>query len=105
MFIQAILFIAFLATAAWCAPAPVSETSLNAADFLLPEGITVDNLPPGVSPSWPIVRLPGAFDSLESSLERRQRGGGDCACYESHGIRCCTVCSYGCGGACTIICS
>lgn len=105
MFIQAILFITFLATAAWCAPAPVSETSLNAADFLLPEGITVDNLPPGVSPSWPIVRLPGAFDSLESSLERRQRGGGDCACYESHGIRCCTVCSYGCGGACTIICS
>ncbi|CAI6340744.1 unnamed protein product [Periconia digitata] len=88
----------FLAAAAAAAPTASPDSSLNPADFPnLPEGITVDNLPPGTSPNWPVVLV-------TTTLERRHLAKRDCACYCGSGSRCCTVCSNGCGGNCTVIC-
>ena len=83
-------------------------TATAVPEASLPEGITAEMLPRDYSPNTPVVVLRD-FLGLEARDGRiAKRDCGCSECYnprnEKYGTKCCTVCSYLCAGACTVIC-
>jgi hypothetical protein len=92
-----------LLAAAFAVANPVAN---SVAAPSLPEGVTAAMLPSSYTPDMPIVMLPKGTLIGRSMLAKRY-----CGCSEyvdvgdpKWGSRCCTQCSNGCGGYCTITC-